>query len=116
MCILDLSEWELRIDYWLNSSTGQQWSNFPFECRGSSDLLVQRSRTHHRSDYMETFAEYLIEVDLSLATGDATDENEPSPRCHRFEAGGEVRTSIQVEDDVKAAVAGHALGKSRKPC
>ena len=58
----------------------------------------------------------LMKIDISLTAGDSADENDPASQRHCFEAGGEIRTSIQIKYDVKSAAAGHALGKIRKPC
>ena len=115
MSILDLFEREHGIDHWLNSSTRQQRHNFSGECRGDCDLLLQRSRAEHRTNDMETFAEYLIQVDISLTAGDSADKDDPSSQRCGFEAGGEIRTTIQIEDNVKSAAGSHAFGKSRKP-
>src|ERR1051325_2788305 len=114
MSFLDLLDWQDRIDYGLNSSTGQQRHNFACECGGNCDLLLQSSRAEHRTNDVQAFAQDLIEVDVSSATGDATNENDPAPRRHRFKAGSEIRTSIQIENDVKSAAAGYVFGKDRK--
>ena len=44
MSSLDLFEREDGIDYWLDSSLGQQRYNLSCECGGDVDLLLQRSR------------------------------------------------------------------------
>ena len=115
MSILDLLEWEDRIDYWLNCFLRQQRHNFLCECGGDCDLLLQRSRAEHRTDDVKTFAQDLIEIDICLTAGNPTDKNDPAPQRHCFEAGGEIRTSIQIKYDVESAAACHVLGKSRKP-
>ena len=67
MSLLTLVEMENGIDHWLNRSLRQQWYNFFCECGGDRDLLLQGSRAKHSTDDMETFAQDLIEVDISLA-------------------------------------------------
>jgi len=42
------------------------------------------------------------QVYLSLATGDSTDEDDPVLQRHRFEAGVDVWTTIQIEDDIES--------------
>ena len=84
MSILDLLEREDGMDYWLNTSLAQQRPNFPCECVGSRDLLLHRSRAHNRTDDMETFAQDLIEIDISLTAGNPTDENEVLRRSTMF--------------------------------
>ena len=69
MSILDLLQREDGIDHRLNSSLGQQRHNFFCEYGSDCDLLVQRARAKHRTDDMETFAQDLIEVDVSLTAG-----------------------------------------------
>jgi hypothetical protein len=51
---------------------------------------------------VKTLPKNLIEVYLSLATGDSTDEDDPALQRHRFEAGVDVWTTIQIEDDIEA--------------
>src|SRR5215213_2440870 len=113
MGILDLVEREYGIDNRLNSSLGQQRHDFSFEGGGDCNLFLQRSRAQDRANDMETFAEYLIEVDVSLTACNSTDEDDPAPQRHCFETGSEVWTTIQIENDIKSA-AGHAPRKIRK--
>ena len=113
MGVLDLFEREDGIDHWLNCFLGQQRHNFSCECAGDCDLLLKRSRTKHRADDVKTFAEDLIEVDICLTTRHSADENEPATQRHCFETGSEIRSSIQIEYDIKS-VAGYIPGKSSK--
>src|SRR5262245_31393001 len=113
MGVLDLVEREDGIDHWLNCSIGQQRYNLSCEGGGDCDLLLQRARAKDCTDDVETFAEDLVEVDFSLTTCHSTDEDEPAAQRHCFEAGGEIWTTSQIENDVKSA-AGHALGKTRE--
>ena len=114
MSILALVEMEDGIDHWLNRSLRQQWYNFFCECGCDCDLLLQRSRAKHSTGDMEAFAQDLIEVDISLTAGNATDEDDPAPERHSFEAGGEIRTSIQIKNDVKAVTVGDVVRKAKK--
>src|SRR6476619_5194044 len=111
MRILDLLECEDRINHGLNSSGGQQRHNFTCEGSRSCDLFLERSSAQHGANDVETFAQYLIEIDISFTAGDATDEDNPSFQRHRFEARGEVWTSIQIEHDVKSMAVSRVLGK-----
>ena len=115
MSILDLFQWEHGIDDGFNCSLDHQRQNFLCERGGDGDLLLQRSRAQHGSNYVETFAKDVIEIDLGLTTSDTTDQNEPSFDRHRREAGGEIRTTCQIEHNVKPATASNALAKSCKP-
>ena len=103
MAVLDLFEREDGIDHRLNCSLGQQRHNFSCECAGDCDLLLKRSRTKHRADDVKTFAENLVEVDICLTTRHSADQNEPATQRHRFETGSEIRSSIQIEYDIKSA-------------
>ena len=115
MSFLDLLDWEDGIYHGLNSFLGQQRHNFSRECGGDGDLLIERSRAQDRTYDVETFAQDLIEIDLSLTTCHSTDKDDPAPQCCGFEARGEIRTAIQIEYNVESSVAGHAPGKSSKP-
>src|ERR1043165_6997182 len=114
MSILDFLKCKDRIDHGLHCSFGQSRHNLRRECIRSCDLLLQGSRTHHRADDVKTFAENLIKVNVSLTTGDSADEDDPALQCHRFETGGEIRTTIQIEYDIKATTAGYIPRKSQK--
>src|SRR6185436_4588357 len=103
MSVLDLLDREDGIDHRLNGFVGQQWSYFARECVGNCDLLFHRSRAEYRTDDVETFAQDLIEIDVSLTAGNSTDENDPAPLPHCFETGGEIRTAIQIENNIKSA-------------
>ena len=113
MGVLDLFERKDGIDHWLNCSLGQQRHNFSCECAGDCDLLLKRSRTKHRADDVKTFAEDLIEIDIRLTTRHSADENEPATQRHCFETSGEIRSSIQIEYDIKSAPS-YIPGKSSK--
>src|SRR4051794_26993603 len=73
MSILDLVELKDRVYHGLHCFLGQQRYNLVRECAGGCDLFLQRSRAHHRADDVETFAQNLIEIDIRLTAGDATD-------------------------------------------
>ena len=115
MSILDLFEWEHGIDYGFDTVVGQQRHDFSCKRSGNRNLLLQRSRAKHRADDVKTFAEDLVQIDMSLPTGNSTDENDSPSQRHRLETRGEIRTTIQIEYDVKPAAAGHTFGKIRKP-
>src|ERR1051325_5111286 len=101
MSVHDLLEWEDRVDHRFDTSLPEQRYNFARESIRDFDLLVQRARAQHRADHMKTFAQDLIELDLRLTACDAPNQNDPAPHRHRFEARGEVWTTIQIEYDVK---------------
>src|SRR5689334_6691138 len=103
MRILDLFERVNRIDDWLNTSLLQKRHNFSCEGGGDFDLLLQRSRAQDRTDDMKTFAEDLIQIDTGPTARNSTYENDATLQRHRFEAGGEVWTTIQIKHDVKSA-------------
>ena len=111
MSILDLFERENGVDYGLDSSVTHQRQDFLSERCGNGDLLFQRSRAQHRSDYVKAFAKDLIEIDISLTTGDATDKDQPSFHRHRNETRGEIWTTRQIEHDIKPTAAGQLLPK-----
>ena len=60
---------------------------------------------------MKTLPKNLIEVYLSLATGNSTDDDDPGLQRHRFEAGVDVWTTIQIEDGIESTTIRHALTK-----
>ena len=94
MSLGDLLEWEDGIDYGLNTSIGQQRHNFLSERGGNCDLLFQRACAQDGSDDMKTFSQDLVEVDLGFTSGDSADEDDAATQRHRFEARGEVWTTI----------------------
>ena len=63
---------------------------------------------------METFAQNLMQLHVSLAACDAPDEDYPALQRHRLKAGREVWTSIEIKHHVESAATRHVFGKNRK--
>src|SRR6476646_460024 len=115
MSVLYLLEWEHRIDHRLNTSVRQQRHDFTRERIRRCDLLLERSRAHHRTDDVKTFAQDLVKRDVSFTAGHATNQDEPATKRHRFETRREIRTTIQIENNVESVATGRVLRELSNP-
>ncbi len=90
------------IDHWPDQASGNQGQNVGGEPVDGVRFFLDRAGAKDRSNDGGAFAEEQAQVDFGGPAGRGPDTDDASKRRERFEVGGEISATDEVEYDIDA--------------